>query len=101
MEKYINDALVQFEKILRRQLERADAMRCRKAPKEFTVLDTITIGLVGGDGIGPIIMTEAKRLLETLLKEEIASGKVILMDIEGLTLENRMENRFFTTHRQL
>lgn len=91
MEKYINDALVQFEKILRQQLERADAMKCRKAPKDFTVLDTITIGLVGGDGIGPIIMTEAKRLLETLLKEEIASGKVILKDIEGLTLENRME----------
>ena len=90
-EKYINDSLAQFEKLLRQQLERSEAMKSAKAPKDFAALDEITIGLVGGDGIGPIIMTEAKRLLESLLLEEISSGKVILKDIEGLTLENRME----------
>lgn len=89
-EKYIGEALAQFEKLLRNQLNRAEAMKSAQAPKDFSSLDTITIGLAGGDGIGPIIMTEAKRLLEKLLSDEISSGKVILKDIEGLTLENRM-----------
>ena len=90
-EKYIADAVASFEKLLRQQYDRSLAMKSAQAPKDFATLDTITIGLVGGDGIGPIIMTEAKRLLETLLIDEISSGKVILKDIEGLTLENRME----------
>ena len=89
-EKYINDSLAQFEKLLRQQLDRSESMKSAKAPKDFAALDTITIGLVGGDGIGPIIMTEARRLLEKLLSYEISSGKVVLKDIEGLTLENRM-----------
>ena len=90
-EKYIKDALMDFEKLLRQQISRAESMESAKTPKDFTNLENIKIGLVGGDGIGPIIMGEAKRLLETLLKEEIASGKVALKDIEGLTLENRLE----------
>lgn len=90
-EKYIKDALMDFEKLLRQQISRAESMESAKTPKDFTNLENIKIGLVGGDGIGPIIMAEAKRLLETLLEEEIASGKVVLKDIEGLTLENRLE----------
>ncbi len=90
-EKYILDAVASFEKLLRQQYDRSLAMKSAKAPKDFASLDTITIGLVGGDGIGPIIMAEAKRLLEKLLANEIQSSKVILKDIEGLTLENRME----------
>lgn len=90
-EKYISDALVQFEKLLRQQLDRNEVMKSAKSPKDFAALDSITIGLVGGDGIGPIIMAEAKRLLEKLLASEISTGKIVLKDIEGLTLENRME----------
>ena len=90
-EKYILDAVASFEKLLREQYDRSLAMKSAKAPKDFSALDTITVGLVGGDGIGPIIMSEAKRLLEKLLADEIQSGKIILKDIEGLTLENRME----------
>ena len=80
-----------FEKLLRQQLDRAKSMESAGSPKDFTKLETIKIGLVGGDGIGPIIMAEAKRLLEKLLEDEISSGKVLLKDIEGLTLENRLE----------
>ena len=90
-EKYIKDALMDFEKLLRQQLDRAKSMESAGSPKDFTKLETIKIGLVGGDGIGPIIMAEAKRLLEKLLEDEISSGKVLLKDIEGLTLEIRLE----------
>ncbi len=52
-------------------------------------LSTIHIGIVGGDGIGPYICGAARTILETLLREEIAAGKVELVTIEGLTIENR------------
>jgi isocitrate dehydrogenase (NAD+) len=89
-EKFIENAVLHFENLLRTQLNRAESMKSAKAPKDFSTLEVITIGLCGGDGIGPIIMKEAKRLLKTLLKEEISSGKIILKDINGLTIENRI-----------
>ena len=54
-------------------------------------MDRIVIGICGGDGIGPIIVREARRVLQLLLADEIASGKVELREIEGLTIENRLE----------
>lgn len=89
-EKYIKSCVDHFEELLKEQLARAEKMKNTGKAKDYTSLDTITIGLCGGDGIGPIIMKEAKSLLETLLASEIASGKVVLKDIEGLTIENRL-----------
>lgn len=50
----------------------------------------MTIGLVDGDGIGPIIMEQAVRVLEALLADEIARGSIALRRIRGLTIENRL-----------
>lgn len=91
MEKYIQSATEQFEKLLREQLARAEKMAEAAPPKDFKALPCVTIGLCGGDGIGPIIMKEARRLLSVLLADELAAGKVVFKDIEGLTIENRME----------
>ena len=44
-----------------------------------------------GDGIGPLIMTQALRVLNQLLAPEIASGKVKIRIIEGMTFEHRVE----------
>lgn len=52
--------------------------------------EKIRIGLIDGDGIGPVIMREAKRVLLWLLKEEIGGGRVEVIEIEGLTIENRL-----------
>ncbi|MEE1356359.1 MAG: isocitrate/isopropylmalate family dehydrogenase, partial [Clostridia bacterium] len=58
--------------------------------KNSVEIEAGTINITcGGDGIGPIITEWAKKILETLLKNEIESGKVEIKDIEGLTLENR------------
>ena len=92
-EEYIRDAVEQFEKVLRQQAARCEKMKTAAKPKDFRKLPTITIGLCGGDGIGPIIMEEAKRLLEKLLAEEVESGKVQFKVIEGLTLENRIARK--------
>ena len=53
--------------------------------------ETIVVGIVYGDGIGPVITSEAERLLKVILADELERGEVKLKKIEGLTIENRME----------
>ena len=90
MQEYIDSAVSQFRALLEEQLARTERMESAASAKDFANMQTITIGIVGGDGIGPTIVREARRVLEALLQDELASRRVILKDIEGLTLENRM-----------
>ncbi len=90
MDKRIEAAVAQFEKVMLKQLERVDRMKNGEDFVDFEKLDKIIIGVCGGDGIGPIITKESARVLEFLLKNEIASGKVELRYIDGLTIENRV-----------
>src|SRR5665647_1696190 len=83
---YIND----FEKIVRDQLARVEMMRNMEEFTDYSKLGKIIIGIIDGDGIGPIIVGETTRILEALLKDEISAGKIELRIIEGLTLENRI-----------
>ena len=91
MEEYIAAAAAHFEELLRQQLRRQEAMEQGAEARDFAAAEKIRIGVVGGDGIGPIIMAQARRVLEKLLADELASGRVELREIKGLTLENRME----------
>ncbi len=84
----IDLACSQFRALLEEQLARVENMNREKV--DFSTKETVTVGIVDGDGIGPIIMTAAVQVLESLLKDEIADGKVILKHIQGLTIENRM-----------
>jgi len=79
-----------FEALLREQLARVEQMKANPDFVDYTALDTIVIGVVGGDGIGPAITEQAQRLLTFLLKEEEAAGKVQFKEITSLTLENRL-----------
>ena len=83
----IERAVAHYRELLLSQLQRTEGMNGASTPgkKEKTV-----IGVVGGDGIGPIITAQALRALEALLRDEIACGTVALKEIQGLTLENRM-----------
>ncbi|MBR3870543.1 MAG: isocitrate/isopropylmalate dehydrogenase family protein [Clostridia bacterium] len=90
MEKYIDEACAKFREILLSQVERVEKMKSGASATDFSKLDKIVIGLAGGDGIGPIITDEAERLLRFLLADELATGKVEIKVIEGLTIENRM-----------
>lgn len=84
----LDQACESFRKLLTEQLARIETLDKEKV--DFANKKTVTIGLVDGDGIGPIIMHEAARVLEKLLEEEIKAGTVVLKRVEGLTLENRM-----------
>ncbi len=90
MEQYINNACEQFRKLLTEQLARTELMEKGATKKDFATAEKIVIGIVGGDGIGPIIVDEAKRLIEFLLADEVKSGRVEFNVIDGLTIENRL-----------
>lgn len=77
-----------FRTLLQEQMDRISHMNGEKT--DFSKKKTVTVGLIDGDGIGPVIMQQATRVLEKLLAPEIAAGSVVLRRIEGLTLENRM-----------
>ena len=84
----INKACEAFRILLEEQQARIANMSTEKT--DFASKKTVTIGIVDGDGIGPIITTQATRVLEKLLADEIAAGSIVLKQIQGLTIENRM-----------
>lgn len=87
--KAIDEAVEQFRKLMEGQLARAKKIKEDKDFIDYQNLDTIVIGICGGDGIGPVITKESERVLAFLLKDEVASGKVQFKEIDGLTIENR------------
>lgn len=87
----IEAAKEQFGKLLEKQLARVEAMKAQGDFVNYKELDKITIGVCGGDGIGPAITGQAQRVLEYLLKDEVAAGKVEFRTIDGLTIERRAE----------
>lgn len=91
MESGFENAIEQFRELLSEQCARAVKLAEEKDGVDFSSKKEIVIGVVDGDGIGPVIMKEARNLLQELLRDEIASGKVRWKDIEGLTVENRLE----------
>ncbi len=90
MENYINAAVEQFKAVLQEQIARQQKMENDSGAVDYKALPKIVIGICYGDGIGPVISKESKRLLEFILKDEITNGKVELRVIEGLTIENRI-----------
>ncbi|MBO5954128.1 MAG: isocitrate/isopropylmalate dehydrogenase family protein [Oscillospiraceae bacterium] len=86
--KELELACEQFRTLLSEQLERVAKMNDEKV--DYSAKDVITIGIVAGDGIGPIIMDQAVRVLHKLLDDKIAAGKICIKTIEGLTIENRL-----------
>lgn len=78
-----------FGQLLLEQAKRVEDMKAQGDFIDYKALDQIIIGVCGGDGIGPAITSQAQRVLEFLLKDEIKSGKVTFRVIDGLTIERR------------
>ena len=89
-ENYVNEACEKFREILNDQLARVERMENDKDKVDFKTLPEIRIGICGGDGIGPIITHEAERLLRFLLEDDVKNGKIKFVEIDGLTIENRL-----------
>ncbi len=91
MENQIKKATEQFEKVMRAQLERVEAMKSELDFINYKTLDKIIIGVCGGDGIGPVITNESARVLEFLLADDVKAGKIEFREIADLTIEKRAE----------
>lgn len=87
--KDVQSACLAFETLLREQMNRIVNMNCEKT--DFSTKKTVTIGVIDGDGIGPIITRHATRVLKKLLAEEVEKGTIVIKEIQGLTIENRLE----------
>ena len=57
----IDEAVEKFRSLMEGQLERAKKIKEDKEFLDFDKLDTIVIGICGGDGIGPVITKESER----------------------------------------
>ena len=88
--KNLDEACAKFRKILESQLARVENMKAQGDFTDYDALETIKIGVCGGDGIGPNITKEAARVLKFMLSDLVDSGKVTFADIDGLTIENRI-----------
>ena len=88
----IEDAKEHFGKVLEQQLARVEQIKEGREWIDYAQVKPVVVGVLGGDGIGPYIAAEAQRVLELLLKDEIARGKVQFRVIEGLTIENRAKH---------
>ena len=86
----IEKAVDAFRTLLCEQLARQERMEKDRGAKDFSGMKKIVVGLVPGDGIGPILMEQTERVVKKLLAKEIASGRIELRNIEGLTIENRL-----------
>lgn len=86
----IDSAVEKFRALLESQLARVEDMKAQGDFTDYASLDTLRIGICGGDGIGPIISAEAERVLRFILSDLCEAGRVEFVPIEGLTLENRI-----------
>lgn len=88
--KDIFTAQEKFGKLIENESARIERMKQAEKPTDFSTKDKIVVGILPGDGIGPIIMKQALRVLRVLAAPEIESGKVEIREIEGMTIENRV-----------
>ena len=85
----IDAAKDHFGKVLEQQLERVERLKREGDRTDYSHIEPIVIGMIGGDGIGPTISAETHRVLEYLLRDQVDAKKVEFRTIEGLTIENR------------
>lgn len=82
----IDRACAQFRALLEEQQARHAAMNAVQRV-DLKSKPTVVVGIIGGDGIGPLLVEQAERVLRHLLADD---GGVELRRIEGLTIENRL-----------
>ena len=85
----IREAQARFGELIKSELERIERMKLDTEVTDFTKKEKIVLGIMPGDGIGPILMPQALRVVENLMAPELESGKLEIRIIEGMTIERR------------
>lgn len=86
----IEIAQEKFGELIQSEFQRIERMKKDVEVTDFSKLNKIVVGILPGDGIGPIIMKQALRVLYELIGDELSSGKIEFLEIEGMTIENRV-----------
>ena len=86
----IKTAQEKFGALIENESARIERMKASQEVTDFSNKEKIVIGILPGDGVGPILMKQALRVLNELVGEEICKGKIELREIEGMTIENRV-----------
>ena len=86
----IKTAQEKFGALVENESARIERMKASQEVTDFSSKEKIVIGILPGDGVGPILMKQALRVLNELAGDEIQSGKIEIREIEGMTIENRV-----------
>ena len=85
----IRRAKEHFGRLLEAQMKRLETVKAAPGWIDYRSLSPLPIGVLPGDGIGPAVTAQARRVLEVLLADQIAAGRIRVDSVEGLTIENR------------
>ena len=69
----LDECISHFKSILEKQLARCEKMKNDTEKTDFSKKDKIIIGVIDGDGIGPIIVSEAERIALLIPTESLFS----------------------------
>ncbi len=86
----VKAAQEKFGQLIVNESKRIEHMKEPELPVNFQEKEKIVIGILPGDGVGPILMEQALRVLMELVGKEIAENKIEIHTIEGMTIENRV-----------
>lgn len=89
--KILEKAKTHFENLVIEQLNRVEELKFAEDWVDYGQLKPLIIGMCWGDGIGPVISQETRRILEFILRDELDKKKIDFRTIDGLTIENRAE----------
>ena len=89
-ESSVKAAQEKFGALIENESSRIEKMKQGSMPTDFSKKEKIIIGVLPGDGVGPILMEQAMRVLGELVGKEIAEKKIEIRTIEGMDIATRV-----------
>ena len=86
----VKAAQEKFGALIENESARIKKMKQGSMPTDFSKKEKIIIGVLPGDGVGPILMEQAMRVLGELVGKEIAEKKIEIRTIEGMDIATRV-----------
>ncbi len=86
----VESAKEKFGTLIENESKRIEKMKESGEVVDCSKKEKVIVGVLPGDGIGPLLMKQALRVMEELVGDEIKNGKIEVRQIEGMTIENRI-----------
>lgn len=86
----VESAKEKFGTLIENESKRIEKMKESGEAVDFSKKEKVVVGVLPGDGIGPLLMKQALRVMEVLVGAEIKNEKIEVREIEGMTIENRI-----------